>query len=116
MDATFTPAETALYKFESLNYGEKYIDTTVEFYEDGKYITTDNEDGNNVNFSLIYQLEEGKKYTYRVRASRGLGLSIPFIVSFDKVSGNTIKSAKLVLRDGKKAEDLDVTKSIGEFY
>ena len=108
---TFTPETSGDYVIKS----KGNADTYVTLYCQGKYLRDDDHGGSDDNFSLKYYLEAGKTYVYQVRlySSSATG---DFTVFFNSASYKEIKGLDLVLKEGKKASDLNALMPVGEIY
>ena len=108
---TFTPETDGDYVIRS----EGNADTYVTLYYQGNRLDSDDQSGGGDNFSLRRHLEAGKTYVYQVRlySENAIG---DFTVFFNLVGYKEIKGLELVLKDGKKASDLNVLMPVGEVY
>ena len=116
INCTFTPTEDGVYRIWSEDYplaGNK--DTFAELYCDGDHIYENDDGGSDWNFDFSYYLSAGKDYTYKVRMNSESDLGM-FILSFAKVDWKQISDIKLVLQEGKSAEDYTINSSLNDVY
>lgn len=108
----YTPGEDGYYELQSEiwnNYNDYHM--FVELYDDGEYITN-----NGSCLRIIAKLSAGKTYTYELIQDSNTYYNEPFVLKFNKISGNAIKNADLVLKDGKQATDFRIDDAILDTY
>lgn len=114
---TFTPKEDGYYTLKSSQYEGIQANTYVDLYQGSNIIDSNDDDGGKNNFKLTKKLSAGKTYVYEVRFWNSPVESVPFVLEFNKTEKKEIKSADLVLKNGKNAADLSIfDNNIGDFY
>ena len=113
---TFTPKEDGYYTIKSSQYEGISTDTYVDLKQGTTQMGSDDDSNDDGNFKLTAQLSAGKEYTYKVRYYNSETVDEPFVLEFNKIQKKEIKSAELVLKNGKNPADFSVFDNFKDFY
>lgn len=105
MDCTFTPEETGNYVIWSECNKNIDVDPAVDLYDSDDKWLENNDDDSGWNFRLVYRLEGGKTYHYKVRVRSEAS---SFYVGFDKFQTKAIKNIELQAKEGKDPSEFSI--------
>lgn len=103
MDCTFTPDETEHYVIWSEYNKNTEVDPEVKLYDDAGNECSSNYTG--WNFRLVYELEKGKTYHYKVSVGSE---AASFYLGFDKIKLKEIKNIELQAKEGKDPAEFSI--------
>ena len=105
MDCTFTPDETEYYVIWSEHNKNTEVDPEVALYDDTDNWCSGNDDSSGWNFRLVYKLEKGKTYRYKVSVRSE---AASFYLGFDKIKLKEIKNIELQAKEGKDPAEFSI--------